>query len=612
MIHNLKRITVLVLAAVLCLSSAGCGAKDYGSLVYLDHTCGMDDTGRYNTDLYGKNGESDVDGADPGVFYVSEEEDPEWGGYYYRYDTSSSSSVPSTQYYQKNSVSMLFAYCQRSADLYHWEEAGALADGYSCGVDTQDWCGSDFWAPEVIRNPSDGKYYMYFNASARQGLGLDYISDSDSYTDRFYIGVAVSDTPVGPFDVICDIDEETGRRIPTINFQVAYGLDYNIAAIDAHAFFDTDGQLYLYFVRHPDDNYAGGNALAGMKMVSMAYPDYSTAVILAAPGAKSVISTPGDALKYEKGEDYFTAESSVNEAPFMYELNGTYYLTYASNGYGSINYSIHQALGTSPLGPFTKLEQAEGNPIQDGGLFGDVHGAAHHAFVECGNELYVIYHRHASVYDGVGWSRAICVDRVSFTQNSSGTVVMTGNGPSRTLTWLPESISGYTDLAKTAQISVDNGTGTQYLSDGILPLYDVSADYKLSAAKGDVTITLRWQEPVSVSSVMIYNAATSEKAFSQISDIRFKLAEQPQWASRDYDWAVIENLPIQYDGWDEASEDYLECAPAVAEFEPIVVTEIQITVAEGDRLMEYNKQGDVNTAVEIAEIVVLGGEVSND
>ncbi len=612
MTKHIKCITAAILAALLCLSAVGCGSQQEDSAVYLNYSVGMDETGRYNTELYGKNGESDTDGADPGVFYVSEEEDPVWGGYYYRYDTSETTSFPATEFYQLNSVGSLIAHCERSKDLYHWEAAGALAGGYSCAIDKADWCASNFWAPEVIRNPGDGKYYMYFNAAAGQGLGLDYISNSSNYQDRFYLGVAVSDTPVGPFDVIYDVDQETGRRIPTINFQVAYGLDHNISAIDAHPFFDVDGQLYLYFVRHPDDHYASGNALSGMKMKSMAYPDYSTAVVLAAPGAKNVTSTPGDALRYERGEDYYSAESGVNEAPFLYELNGTYYLTYASNGYGSISYGIHQALSTSPLGPFTKLDQNQGNPVQDGGLFGDVHGAAHHSIVPCGEDLYVVYHRHASIYAGVGWTRAIAVDKVSFVQNSEGTVVMTGNGPSRTLTWLPESISGYENLAQTAQISVNNGTGVQYLTDEILPLYDVAADYKLAVAKGDVTITLRWQQPVSVSSVMVYNSLSSGTAFSQISDIRFKLAEQPQWASRDYDWAVIQDLPIQYDGWDEFSEDYLECAPAVAEFEPILVTEIQITVAEADRLVQYNKQGELNTEVNIGEIVVLGGAVTNE
>ena len=62
------------------------------------------------------------------------------------------------------------------------------------------------------------------------------------------------------------------------------------------------------------------------------------------------------------------------------------------------------------------------------------------------------------------------------------------------------------------------------------------------SAEGDVTITMKWQEPVRVSSLMIYNAQNVEQAFSNISDIRFKLEEQPSWASRNYDYAVIKDL----------------------------------------------------------------------
>ncbi len=610
--NNLKRIFSLTLAALLCLCVVGCAAEGSGSCVYLDYTNGMDSYGRYNTALYGKNGESDVDGADPGVFYVSTEEDPVWGGYYYMYVTSESSKVPTTELYTKTGVSILAYHCMRSKDLYHWEEAGALAGGFTLAVDKQDWCGSLFWAPEVIRNPSDGKYYMYFSAAAHQGMGLDYISNSSYNFDRLYLGVAVSDSPVGPFDVICDLDPDTGRRIPTVNFQKAYGLDYNVAAIDASPFFDEDGQLYLYFVRHLSDTYTAGNAVCGMRMESMAYPDYSTAVALTAPGAKTLIAEPANALDYEKGENYFSTEGGINEAPFMYKRNGTYYLTYASNGYGSINYGIHQALGTDPLGPFTKLDQSQGNPVHDGGLFGDVHGAGHHSLVNCGDELYAVTHRHCSIYSGVGWARPSCVDRINFVQNSEGVEVMTGNGPSRTLMWLPESVSGYENLAQRAQITASNGTGVRYLTDNVLPIYQVTENCKLSSEAGDVVITLSWDEPVSVSSVMIYNSLMPDLGFSQISRLQFKLAEQPDWASKAYDYAVIENLAIQYGGWDEISEDYLECAPAVAEFDPIMVTEIQITIAESDRLLAYNKQGEANTALNVTEIVVLGGADTNE
>ena len=175
-----KRWIAVALAVILCISTAGCASSTGGSLVYLNYGTGMDEFGRYNTALYGMNGQTDPDGADPGVFYVSEEEDAQWGGYYYRYITSELHDIPKTEYYQENEIVTVVAQCDRSKDLFHWETVGALAGGYSLQIQEKDWCGSNYWAPEVIRNPADGKYYMYFNASARDDIGLDYISSSEN------------------------------------------------------------------------------------------------------------------------------------------------------------------------------------------------------------------------------------------------------------------------------------------------------------------------------------------------------------------------------------------------------------------------------------------------
>ncbi len=607
---NCKRMIAAVLALLLCLAVSGCGSSG-DSMVYLNYGIGIDDFGRYNTELYGVNGLNDPSGPDPGVFYVSTEEDPEYGGYFYRYHSSAMTAIPSTDYYEDNFIRQMMFYCDRSVDLYHWEPVGALAGGYSLEIDQYDWCGDNYWAPEVIRNPSDGKYYMYFSASAKQNLGIDYVSNSDDYTDRLYIGVAVADTPAGPFDILGEADAETGILTPTINFQVGFGIDHNIGAIDAHPYFDDDGQLYLYFVRHGDSHNQVGNQATGMKMLTMTTPDYATATVLTRAGCATIDSF-SDILVAQPGEPYFADEGKVNEGPFMYKHNGKYYLTYSAYGYGAAGYSVHQAVADSPLGPFRKLSQAEGNPVLDGSLFGDVQGTGHHSLVEVGDELWIVYHRHSSIIDGLGWDRPTAVDRIVWVVNESGDEVMSSNGPSQILSWLPEEISGYQNVAKNAVISATNGTGTQYLTDSALNLYDVSREQALTVDSGDVTVTLRWDKPVSVSSVMIYNSSSASSAFSQISDLRFKLAEKPDWASKEYDWAVIENLQLPTQAWDEVTETYLECAPAVAEFDAILVSEIQFTVKEADRLAAFDEMGQVNTKLQIPEIVVLGGDVTNE
>lgn len=606
-----------LLAAVLCFSAAGCGSgqgqKD--SLVYMNYGTGLDENLNYNHDLYGMNG-NDIEVADPGCFYVSEEEDPIYGGYYYMYPTGFATNDKYTlnaDYYKENKIVDLVAVCYRSKDLYQWEVAGALEGGFTCIVDEEDWAQDLYWAPEVIRNPADGKYYMYFNSSAPQDWGVDTMSSSSNPYDRFYICVAVSDSPMGPFDILYDTDVKTGKRIPTINFQTGCGSQNNWAVIDIHPFFDDNGDFYLYFNKHTDDNYSHLNGVWGMKMKSMSIPDYSTVSCLTQAGKVSASNTPGKIEDASGETDYMTDESGINEAPFMIKHNGKYYLTYSSNGFKHEGYSVHQAVSDSPLSGFKKLDAAQGNPVLDGSLFGYMNGTGHHSIAKNGDEYWIIYHRHDSIYGyDASWSRATCVDRLAFVTNSEGEEVLTANGPTKSLQWLPENVSGYQNLAKTAEIRISAGTGVEYLTDGVMPFYTVAQDYVLNTDGGDVTVTMKWDEPVSISSVMIYNSKNVDKAFSKISDLRLKLAEKPEWASKDYDYAVIKDLELPERYYDKESEDYIACAPAVAEFDAIMVTELQFTINEADRLVKENKFGELNTALNLSEIVVLGGVENND
>ena len=606
---KLSRIITLILATAMLLGIAGCGLEKSASSVYLNYATGLGDDLQYNNKLYGMNGSNDKEGADPGCFYVSEEEDPEWGGYYYMYQGGN--TAVSEKEFTDRGVESIAISCYRSKDLYKWESVGtARKGGYVLELYEEDWPKTLLYAPEVIRNPSDGKYYLYFNASADADWGVESMSSSDNPYDRFYLAVAVADTPIGPFKMIYDIDEATGKRMPTINFQTGCNTKYPWAAIDVSPFFDDDGSFYLYFNKHSDDHYGHLNGIWGMKMKSMSEPDYSTVSCLASPGKVTASNTPGNIEEFNvDGEKYYDpTESGINEAPFMMKHNGKYYLTYASNGFGNVAYSVHQAISDSPLSGFVKLSQELGNPVLNGSIHGQLNGTAHHSLMRNGDEIWIIYHKHNTLREyWMGRERSIAVDRVNFVTNSEGVDVLTANGPSVTLQWLPESISGYKNLAQTAKIEVTTGTGKEYLNDTVLPYYAVTQDHVLSTEKGDITITLSWDEPVSVSSVMIYNSYDVNKAFSKISDMRFKLAEKPKWASQDYEYAVIKDLMVPDKYWKAESKEYVQCSPAVAEFEPIMITELKITIAEEDRLLLIDKLGNKQTGLNLSEIVVLGG-----
>lgn len=612
--NKCRKLLTGLLAVALCLGTVSCAASTTqgDSLVYLDYATGLADNGEYNSELYGMNGINDLGGADPGVFYISEEDDAKYGGYYYMYVTSDAINKGASldsEYYTENKITNLVALCYRSTDLYQWESCGILDGGYSCVVDEKDWCKGNFWAPEVIQNPADGKYYMYFSASSARDWGVQGMSSSSSAYDRLYLGVAVSDTPVGPFDVLYDMDASTGKRVPTINFQIGCNTEHPWAAIDVSPFFDDNGDLYLYFNKHRDDHYSHLNGIFGMKMKSMTIPDYTTVRCLTQVGSVTASSEPGKIEEVSSSGDYFSTEGGINEGPIMLKHNGKYYLTYSSNGYKDTSYSVHQAISDSPLGSFTKLTMEEGNPVLNGSLFGYMNGTAHHSIVQNGDEIWIVYHRHDSIYGyDSGWGRSIDVDRINFVTNADGLEVLTANGPTKALQWLPGEISGYKNLAQTATVSISTGSGIQYLTDGVLPYYTVTENSRMSVSEGDVTITLTWDQAVSVSSIMVYNSKLMDSAYSNISDIRFKLAEQPEWASKAYNYAVIRDIELPSEYWDAESETYIACAPVVAEFDAIKVTEIQITIKEKDRLVKHDKFGETNTALNISEIVVLGGE----
>ena len=134
------------------------------------------------------------------------------------------------------------------------------------------------------------------------GIEKVYSSASGLY-DRFYLGIAVSDTPVGPFvlasseNVYGDATQVNpdGEIITSINPPILldkkcdeyfYNDDFKqqedfsakdeiFSVIDTHPVVLEDG-LYIYFVKHISTGSLEGNTIWAMKMKDMITPDYST------------------------------------------------------------------------------------------------------------------------------------------------------------------------------------------------------------------------------------------------------------------------------------------------------------------------------------------------
>ena len=225
-----------------------------------------------------------------------------------------------------------------SKDLVHWTDHGVVLD---LGPDVF-WADSRAWAPTIAQK--NGKYYFYFCADAN-------------------IGVAVADSPTGPFM------DALGK--PLLKAGQLPG-----QMIDPAAFTDDDGTTYLYW----------GNGRAYMAKLN--------------PDMKSLdMSTLKD-----------ITPSGYNEGSFVVKRGGTYYFMWSENDTRDADYRVAYATGPSPTGPWTKR-----GVILEKDLALGIKGTGHHSVVQVPNsdDWYIAYHRFA-IPGGDGTHRETTIDKMEF------------------------------------------------------------------------------------------------------------------------------------------------------------------------------------------------------
>lgn len=236
-----------------------------------------------------------------------------------------------------------------SSDLINWENKGLAFDDPRGGA----------WAPDLFHNThGDGKFYLYYT---------DNNPNPDSTHTRpphKQIGVAVADNPLGPFE---------DKKV------------FDIDAIDAHVFEDSDGKLYFYYA-----DISNGFRIMGQEMRDPLTP----------------IGKPVEILK--PTEPWEMASGHVTEGPFLLKHGDTYYLMYSGSGANSPHYAIGYATATSPLGPFTKYAK---NPIAKRDNV--VIGPGHHCVVTGPNgDLWMLYHQKWDAK--INFKRFLALDRIWF------------------------------------------------------------------------------------------------------------------------------------------------------------------------------------------------------
>ncbi len=264
-----------------------------------------------------------------------------------------------------------------SEDLITWDSCGQVYKG----ADSTQWNKDCFWAPEVYER--NGKYYLFYSANDR--------NNPNNELEIFRIGVAVSDSPAGPFKDLMN------RPL----FEPEYPV------IDANVYFDDEtGRCYLYFSRccykhsvqsEIADSLKAAGSFAEIEE-SWVYgvelkPDFSGIIgepqLLLAPPTKL-----GDAQT--EWESRSATHGEVNrrwtEGSYIFRQGDTYYIMYSANSYQGKYYAVGYATGDNPLGPFRK---ADNNPVLQENVSrgGTVMGTGHNMVITMPDgQHYCVYH----------------------------------------------------------------------------------------------------------------------------------------------------------------------------------------------------------------------------
>ena len=575
----------------------------------------------YNKNLFYRN-DKKTSGADPFVL-----DNTAVDGYYYQYVTEG----------------LLF--CYRSKDLMDWETVGNALNtlGYTDSgalTETRRAAWKDIWAPEVVYDPDEGLYYLFFSATPQEekvktGNG---VQGGNAYEQLM---VAVSKHPDRDFQLVNFMDpnscgEEnlhTFNTVPgtkdangnVIDAYPHYFAKYLLfdpaehkafaemsggarggayggyeSGIDPHPYVDEDGSKYLFWV-----DSIGTDRLCVVKMDSWLKPDWSTATVLMYHGYYTVddwkAAQNGQATEFVS---YEHQEANINEGPALLKHNGKYYLTYSAGRYSDNSYQVGQAVSDNILGPYRKLTEAEGGLLISGGIAGsqEVSGTGHHSFVTVGDKLYMIYHRHNDVIVA-GGARNAAVDEIKWItvkdKDGNDLEVMYANGPTCTV---QPRIEGYADYVNIAgEATVSGSDDAAYLTDGLLSIYKYgNADFMQYVQETTInkttTFTFDFAEARTVRAIMVYNSKLEETAFAGIARVEFVCEENGAEVVR-----FIKNIEFtaenyQANDFDGSIYYITPGAAAYAEFNELNVKSVRITV----------EVPEGREAVGISEIRILG------
>lgn len=236
-------------------------------------------------------------------------------------------------------------------DMVNWTDHGVVLK-----YTDFEWAKGDAWAAQCIER--NGKFFMYVPVISKEN-------------NRGAIGVAVADSPYGPFY------DPLGKPL----VQTDWG------DIDPTVMIDDDGQAYMYW-GNPNLYYVKLNE----DMIS-----YEGETVKVPLTAESFGKRKGDAQR----------NTLYEEGPWLYKRNKLYYLFWPG---GPLPEHIGYSTSNTPTGPW-----------KYGGVVMPAEGGAftnHPGIVDFRGKTYFFYHNGA-LPGGGGFTRSVCVEELTFNPDGS-------------------------------------------------------------------------------------------------------------------------------------------------------------------------------------------------
>jgi hypothetical protein len=282
--------------------------------------------------------------------------------------------------------------CYSSSDMVNWTDHGVMLSTSSISWSTAH----DANAAQVIYR--NGKFYYYISTTASAGVT---------------VGVAVSNSPIGPFK------DTLGQPLIPVSQMTGCNATHSWRGLDPTVFIDDDGQAYLYW---------GNNVLYWVKL---------NATMISYSGSVSCLAQNDPAF----GPDY-------EEGPWFYKRNSIYYLIYPSGFPECIRYTT----SSGSTGPWTYKSQIMGT---------NGCSTIHPGVCDFGGNSYFFYHN-AALPGGGDYKRSVCIEK--FTYNADGTIP-TINGTTGGVVTGVGNLNPY-DTTQAETICWESGIKTEVCGEG--------------------------------------------------------------------------------------------------------------------------------------------------